>query len=429
MLNAGRNHAWVIVGALAILLGGSHGLITGGISIFDSAILDDLGITRGALKFRDLLQLFTAGAWALLIGFVTDRLGPRTIIYVGLAVLSGVLFAYSLVHDVTQIYILHMLLAFSYSSCHVVVVVVIITRWFANRKGIALGLILAGESLGGTIFPQVVIWLINEFGWRGAMQWLALMPAGFALLMLATLRGSPESLGHKKVGQEDESDSGETTGMDDQDRTPKDISQEETPPRSVLSYVTQPYALTVYIVAATSFYTGAAFIAHAFLNFQDRGFSATLAASSVSLIFITAFVGKLSSGFVAERWGSALVWCVFIGMLFSGTAMLTFGSSYLVWIAVVVFGLGWGGCYTVTQAIIAERFAGPHLARLAGIAVMIEGLASGVGSWVTGVLFDQTGSYLVPSIVMCSMAFIALLFALRMWAMTERVRSRKVRNA
>ncbi|MDH7452221.1 MFS transporter [Luteimonas composti] len=381
----GSRYAWIVVATLTFLLAISHGLITSGISVFDAEILKDLGIGRGDLKFRDFLQLFAAGIWALLIGYTAERIGPRTIIYVGLVVLAGVLLGYGYVTNVYQIYGLHLLLAFAYSSCHVVIVILIITRWFYTRKSAALGIILAGESLGGTVFPQIVVRLLEQYDWRTAMQVLSAVPLLLSLVLLLLLRRTPEDHGHPRFGE------GEV-------RPPEKRMPDAAlgPDARFRDYLLQPTTFLLLLAAVCLFYAGGGFVAHAFLYFRDSGLPASAAATSLSLIFITAFAGKLGGGLLADRLGPHSCWLVFQGLLLAGALVLALGSGPIIWAGIVLLGLGWGGCYTVTQSIITELFAGPWLGRLSGMSVLMEGCAAGLGVWLTGVLYDQAGSYAGP---------------------------------
>lgn len=406
----GRNYAWVIVAALTVLLGASHGLITSGMSVFDKAILDDLGIGRGALKFREFLQLIAGGLWAVAIGYIAERVGPRAIIYVGLAALSAVLFAYGHIATIEQTYPLHLLIAFAYSSCHVVIVMLILTRWFAARRSVALGIILAGESLGGTLFPQIIVRLVADEGWRQAMQQLALMPLVLAIILLLTLRRDPAQIGTGRYGE----DIGEEAATGPRNARPE--------LGSFNAYLVQPGALLLFLAAASLFYAGGGFVGHAFLSFQDRGFDPATAASTLSLIFIMAFAGKLLSGFLAEKFGLARVWMTSQLLLLCGGLTFTFATGHALWIGVAALGLGWGGCYTLTHAIVMERFSGPWLARLSGIAVFIEGIGAGLGTWLSGLIFDATGSYTVPFLVVCGVVGMAFAASFQLTRSAGRVR-------
>jgi sugar phosphate permease len=388
LVPVGPRYGWVIAGTLTILLSVSHGLLSTGISVFDAAILADLGISRASLKLRDVVQLFGGGLWALAIGFAADRLGPRTVIYAGLAALGAALFGYGYVSDVRQIYALHFLLAFAYSSCHVVVVVLILSRWFARRRSTALGVILAGESLGGSILPPIIAHLIGDAGWREAMHLLALLPLALTVMLLLLLRGRPEDHGQLPVG-------GALVAGPTTDAVPEPAPQEK-----LRDYLLSRELWLLLAIAAALFYAGGGTAAHSFLYFTDRGFDPGWAASSLSLVFAGAFLGKFSSGFLTERWPGMTVWILFQGLMLTGLACLTIATRLTVWPGVVLFGFGWGGSYTLTQAAVMERFRGPFLGRLAGLIVLVEGLAAGIGSYMGGLFHDALNSYTAAYAVM-----------------------------
>jgi sugar phosphate permease len=405
LIPVGPRYGWIIAGSLTILLAVSHGLLSTGISVFDAAILDDLGISRAELKLRDVVQLFSGGLWAMAIGFAADRLGPRTVIYAGLSVLGTALFAYGYVSDVRQIYALHFLLAFAYSSCHVVVVVLVLSRWFAKRRSTALGVILAGESLGGSILPPIIAHLIGDSGWREAMHVLALMPLALTLLLLVVLRGRPEDYGQLPVGGT----------RDEQAPEPEAASGGET---RLSDYLRSRELWLLLSIAWGLFYAGGGVAAHSFLYFTDRGFSGEWAASSLSLVFVGAFIGKFSSGFLTERWPGLTVWLLFQSLMLIGLACLTIATPVTVWPGVALFGLGWGGSYTLTQAAVMERFRGPFLGRLAGLIVLVEGLAAGLGSYMGGLFHDILGSYTAAYTVMTGSVALAIIgtLVMRGWA-------------
>lgn len=395
-------YGWVVVAALTLLLGCTHGLISSGISVFDPAILGELGVTRGALKLRDVFQLFGAGIWALVIGFLAARVGPRTIIYIGLVLLALVLSIYSQVRSVEQIYLLHLLLAFCYSSCHVVVVLLVLTRWFALRRNTALGIILAGESLGGTIFPQIVVWLVAHVGWRGAMQWLALMPVVLIALMALVMRESPEKMGRKPFGW--------LPGVAGQAEPNPGVRSEGT--GRILDQLLRREVMIVIFTVALIFYAGGGIAAHTFLFFRDKGVDAGTAAAGLSLFYGAALVGKSGSGILSERWRVLDLWVAFQVVMLAGAIAITIDADGWPFVVIACLGLGWGGCYTLSQALMMQRFEGPYLAQLSGITVLVEGFTAGMGSFGSGMLFDRFGSYTVAFGLMVALLMISILSSL-----------------
>ena len=147
------------------------------------------------------------------------------------------------------------------------------------------------------------------------------------------------------------------------------------------------------LAAMLLFYTANAFIQHTFLYLRDQGFEAGTAATGLSIIFAAGLVGKIASGFMAERWGVKPVWIGFQSIVLAGAIVLLAVRPDGVWLGLACIGFGWGGAYSLTQLTISNTFPRQALGRLMGLFVIIEAIGSGSGSWLTGVFFDMQGSY------------------------------------
>ena len=397
-------YSWFTLAQLLVLLTVSHGIISTGIPVFDVQILQELGISRGALKFRDFVQIMSAGCAGLAIGYLATRVHPRRIAQGGLVVLVACLLLYGLVRSVGDIYLLHSLLGISYSTAHAIVVVLIVHRWFRTRRAAAIGIALAGTSLGSAIFPQIGVWLLGEYGWRQGLQAFAVFPLVLLPVLVLLLKDSPASIGATRYG--------ETPGSPAEPAT--------STPQRVAPQVARPVQRADILLLGLGtfgvFYASAAMIAHTFLNLRDQGLSPQQAATGLSLLFVTGLVGKVLSGFAADRWGTTNVWLAHQVLLLIGIACLTYIGFSWRWLGLALLGYGWGGCFSLTQMMIADRFAGPNLSRLMGWFILFEGFSSGSGSWLTGVLFDRSGSYWVPFTLCAGLVTMAILATIRLRA-------------
>ena len=362
-----------------LLLWTAHGLTLAGIPIFDELILEELGISRGTLKFRDFITIMCAGLSGPLVGYWADRYGPRPVIFAGLIFLSAALFAYSTISSPIHIYLIHILMGFCFSATNIVVIVILLSNWFVTRRGIALGVALAGTSLGSAFFPQFTAWLLTQMEWRGAFQVLGVLPLVVVPVLYWLVREKPVQMGLAPMGGEVEAEKTAETRAADMS--------------VVWAQVRSVNFVFLAIVAAFIFYTANAFIQHTFLYLRDQGFEPGTAATGLSIIFAAGLIGKIVSGFLVERWSVKATWIGFQVIMLAGAIVMLTLKTDGVWLGLSCIGLGWGGAYSLTQLTISNLFPSYALGRLMGLFVIIEAVGSGSGSWLTGVFFDIRGSY------------------------------------
>ena len=389
------HYGWITVGLLLLMMTVSHGIISAGIPVFDSRIIDELGISRGALKFRDFVQILAAGLGGLSIGYAVSRVPAERICQIGLVLLSASLLAYSAVENIWTVYALHLVLGFCYASAHVVIVVLFVSEWFLAKRAVAIAIALSGTSIGSALFPQVGVLLMGQFDWRGALMGLALFPLLVLPLITLYLRRSPQSLGQTSYGTSD------TAGPAEAHRG---VGSDKTAP---FGRKRRRELLLLGVATFGVFYAAAAFILHTFLHLRDQGFGEQAAASGLTIVFLTGLVGKILAGLAADAWGTRQVWLASQVLLLIAALGLTFLHGTWVWPSLFILGLGWAGCYTLTQVMISERFAGPMLSKLVGWFIVFEAVGSGSGSWLTGAMFDLFGSYSVPFMINSGLVAIA----------------------
>jgi len=369
-------YGWVVVGCMFLLLWTAQGLTLTGIPSFDEMVLRDLQMSRGALKFRDLIMVMCAGLSGPLIGLCADRFGARAVICAGLVALSFSFVMYGYVQSPAHIYLIHVLMGFCFSATNIVVILVILANWFQTKRGIALGIALAGTSLGSAFFPQLNTWLLTQMDWRVAMQTLGILPLLLIPIVILLARPNPNA--------------------------PKPEKGPSSPAFErgyVFKQLTSPNFLLLTAAAFLTFYTANAFIQHALLFLRDIGADPAAAATGFSIIFMASLTGKIVSGFLVERWQLQHVWMAFQAIMLVGAFVVVGtdidGARY----GLALVGFGWGGAYSLTQLSISYIFPDAALGRMMGVFVIIEALASGMGSWLTGLLFDANGNYTIAFIM------------------------------
>lgn len=390
-------YRWIIVLCSFLILFVSNGITIGGITVFDLELLQTLSesagreISLGELKLRDGLMFATAGILGMAAGWLADRVGVKPLIIVGLALLALCNFAYSRVEMLGDVYAIHVAFGLVLVLCGLMINVYLISRWFEKNRGLAIGLVLAGTSLGNAVFPQLNAWLLQEYSWQEVFQYLALIPLALLPVAIFVVKGAP----------------GETR------RAAGNIE----PANADLPGYTLGEALRsrnfwiICTLAFCTFYSILGMTAVTFVFLRVENYPAQMAATGVSILFIGGLIGKIISGYLAEKLGRKRVLLVSLGLMFIGSISLVlavmYGNALFIWIGLVGFGFGWGGIYTLIQLLSADLFGLKALGKILGAVNVLDTLGGALGPVMTARLYDSTGSFLVSFGVVTAMLMVA----------------------
>jgi MFS family permease len=382
-----RRSGWVVVGALLLVMTVSHGVITSGLPALDKVLLESLHISRADLKLRESIFLMASGLSGLGIGFLTSKIPPRTIVLTGLGLLALTLGIYGRADTIEQIYILYAMLGMCYASAHVVIVVLMVGQCFDAKKALAISVALSGTSIGSAIFPSLITVALEQYDWRQVLLALAALP----LLILPIVA---YFLPRLKVGE-----------------TLNPVGKTVAAARTI--YRKNPLTVGLLLLAIfATFFSSTAFLLNMFLYLQDIGLTARETATGVSTVFVMGLLGKVLVGMAAERWGVQQVWTSQQVILLAGASVLSLANPKIAYLGLVLLGLGWAGCYVLTQVVISEVFAGPNLGRIAGGFIVFEAISSGSGVWIAASAADTFGSYQKAFILCCGLLCVSIVASL-----------------
>jgi MFS family permease len=120
-------------------------------------------------------------------------------------------------------------------------------------------------------------------------------------------------------------------------------------------------------------------------------------------------VGKFLFGWLGDVMDRRRVFVMNLAVMFAGSLCLASMSKAAFWPFLVLFGVGWGGLYTMLQLLTVDCFGLKAAGKILGTITLLDAIGGGLGPWVTGVLFDRTGSYAVPFAAVSALIFLALL--------------------
>jgi len=400
---------WRQVGICFLLLSAS-GMIASTYSLVAVPLAQEFQPTRMVLMLAMTVYSAVSAVLMPLIGNLADRFSVRRLMIAGGCFLAAGYTAISLATSFVQVLVAFaLLIAPANALMGPVAATVLLSRWFANLRGRAIGVAIAGISAGGFAFPLIIQGLLDTHDWRQALQLLSLVlivwtvPAALLVVERPADRalhpdGAPEApeLARQELGRA---------------------------PISARQILTDPafwaIAGTVAIVTAgmKGMITNLAPLA------KDSGIDATRAATLISVYSACSFVAKLSFAALADRVGPRTLMFVALGGFALGIGLLTQASAGYSAIALGVACIGiFGGLMIPIESFIAprvfgQRAVGRAMGLLSGV-ILIAMLATPP---LFGLIFDLTGSYKGIFWTFCALGIAAMFWlpAIRLHARQE----------
>jgi MFS family permease len=372
----------------------------------------DRGVTAGAFSFGFVISAIASP----LIGRLMDRLGPRSVMEMGVALMAAGLLLAPLTSEPWHLYLTIGMLVGAGSVClGYTGQSLFLPNWFHRRRGLATGLAFAGVGIGSiTLLPWVQL-MIDGGGWRTACTAMGLL----LLIVLAPinllLRKRPEDLGLLPDG-----DAAPSASM------PKPQSNIVDPAWAAVDWTLARAMRTARFWWLAIGYFAGLYIWYAVQVHQtkyllDIGFSPGVAVWSLGAVSLLGIPGQIFLGHLSDRIGREWVWsigCAGFAICFS--ALMALGQLHslaLIYLMVFAQGALGYGLTSVLGPIVIEIFQGKHYGSIFGT-IQVAALSGGaVGPLVTGVLHDITGNYGLAFAIAIGMS---ILSALSIWLASPR---------
>ncbi|MGH9902851.1 MAG: MFS transporter, partial [Pyrinomonadaceae bacterium] len=342
------------------------------------------------------LHQFLNGAVSPFVGGLLDRYGARRVMPLGALIVGIGVAASSQVTSLWQLYVTFGLVtAFGVAMLQSVPNAAVISNWFVRNRGTAVGLALAGSGLGQLWLTPATQWLIVRTGWRTAL--LLTAPLVFvvpALLILLFLYHRPADKGLLPYGETEEE-----KRKAKRDLVVVDKAWAETvwtPRRAArtrrfwaMAAMTFVFSLGFFLVSAQLFV-----LTQELETFQAQSIIVALIIGAQGLHKGAA---KFFGGVLSDRWGREKTFTVSVGLIIAGILLLNlvrvYPSAGLLYVAVLIYGIGYGFCLTAMMAAYADLFHGPRLGAILGYFTLAGLLGAALGTGTGGYLRDVTGGY------------------------------------
>lgn len=367
---------WRLLVVVVIMTVGSAGMWVLGVGLPPQQA--DFGIGRSAASMPYTAMMLGFGAGGILMGRLADRFGITVPVILGAIGLGAGFAAAGWVTDHTAFVIVHgLLIGLLGVSCTFSPLMSDTTLWFERRRGVAVAICASGNYLGGAIWPPVAQYFIELYGWRATYIGLGITCVSIMLPLAFLLRRRPPVL---SLGQ----------GLSPMAAGPA------APDRFHRPFGHTPNQVTMLLVMAGVGCCVAMAMpqVHIVAYCTDLGYGAARGAEMLALMLAAGIVSRLVSGWIADRIRGLRT--LMLGSLLQCLALLMFlpfdglVSLYLV---SVLFGLFQGGIVPSYALVIREYFAPSQTGTRVAIVVSATMLGMALGGWMSGLIFDLTGSY------------------------------------
>ena len=400
-------YGWFIV-ALGFLANLTAAGIRSAPSVLIHPLEAEFGWTRTEIASAASLNLLMLGLFAPIGGWLIDRVGPRRVILGSLATIAAGLIGTIFVQELWQLIFLWGIVLGIATGVTPSLGPSIASRWFVERRGLAIGIMTNANAAGQVIFLPMLMTVIMWSGWRSALTVvvavaLVLMPA-----IWLWMRDNPSDIGLEPYGSEKASGSSRRGSV---------FARGDIRPVSI-STVREVFNNSTFWILGGCFFVcgvtangliGTHLIPHAI----ERGIPQLTAATAVGIMGGASFIGTTFAGWLVDRVDPRKVLAVVYGLRGSSLFILPFVSeSTALFSFAVLYGLDWYASGPATTTIIARTFGAERVGRIFGLVFVFHqlgGASAAVGGGWARVHF---GDYQYAFLVGGCMGLIAACLAL-----------------
>ena len=359
--------AWVRL-ALAVLIGSIGSVGMWSVVVVLPVVQTEFGATRGAVSLAFTLTMLGFGLGGVAMGRITDRLGIVAAMSLSIAILGSAYVLAGLSTTLSQFIAVHVLIGLGTSATFGPLMAEA-SHWFDRYRGLAVTIVASGNYVGGTVWPQVVNWGIHSHGWRTTHIAIGIFCAVAMTIVLALLRAQLGVAARRNHAN-------------------------APPPRLDLRLPINTLTVLLCVASISCCVAMAMPQVHIVAYCGDLGYGVARGSEMLSLMMAFGIVSRIGSGYLADKIGG--IPTLLIGSVAQGFALLFylfFDSLTSLYLISAMFGLFQGGIVPSYAIIVRESMPASEAATRVGLVILASVVGMSFGGWVSGVIFDATGSY------------------------------------
>jgi len=394
----GLHQAWIILAA-ACVLGVVSRADSASFAVLVDPLVEKFDWKRGDIGLAYSLAFLCSMPAMLVFGWLGDRYSARTLMLGSSLMISVGTVLLGMIEELWHLHVIYGVFVGALgNAAFIVLLPVIITRWFNQKMGLALGIYWAGLGMGPVVFALLFRWMIENRGWESAFMVIGIAFGVILIFFSWFIRTSPSEMGLKPYGGEDTAREKKSTGPA--------ISM-----RSVLS------GKPVWLLMGCHHFGcagHAVILAHGVSMATHHGIPGLQAAGVLSTIAGVSIFSRFAFSLLTERFGgrAVLSYAIF-GQSLSILMLLFATEAWHFYVFAVIFGICYGGEMVGFPIINRQMFgASAPLSSIFSFQMIGGSTGMALGGWLGGFLFDHSGNYTAAILVASGIGFIAVPLAL-----------------
>lgn len=375
---------WIVLASFGVLtVAAGAGLYS--LPVFLVPLQEHFGWTRAGISAGPALGAVVSGVLAVFVGLLLDRFGTRKVMTAGAFVMTLGFVGLATMTALWHFWLSSVVVAAGISCVAFVPIQTLISHWFTRRRGLAMGLTLAGIGFGGLLLAPTTGFIVDNYGWRQAYLTLgALVLVMVTALVLSVIRQSPRDLGLFPDGDIPDNESTATGSGGDIILPGLELGE---------ALRTLPFWLITganFLVVFTAF----GMVQHLHALLTDAGYAGSTAASVLGVAIGITMVGRIMFGLLTDRFAIRWVFATVVALPTIAAFLLVQVEHSAALVAFCIcFGLGLGGAAVMVPLAVGACFGLKAYSKIVGAIFVSATAGAALGPTVTGQLYDMSGNY------------------------------------
>lgn len=371
------------------LLGGivsstTCGLLLYAWSVFIKPLNASFGWNRAEIALAYAICLLIFGSMTYPAGRLSDRYGPRKIVFIGGFILGLGFFMAGYAETKGWLYLTYGVIAGFGGGLVYLPPIATAPKWWPDRRALAAGCAVVGLGLGSFIMGPIATAIIESIGWRFVFWYVGIAMGIMAILSSFTLATPPRGW-HPKGWT--------ASALASDPKASADYTYKEA--------VRSRQFWLLYLSFFCAAFSGLMVIGHIAGHGRDAGLTAMQAGWAVSTLAASNSITRILTGLLVDRLGTRAIFFVyFVIQVFAMLLLYPLGSIYwALWLVSAVIGWNYGGLFTLYPSTCLSYYGATAMGSIYGLMFTAFGLAGFAGPYIGGFLKDVTGTYSIPFIV------------------------------